>query len=106
MVSSIINGFDSNSVASVPKGINVLALGLTGKKRNNSNKHQNFNNLIVIIINLLVIILAIFALIYENYINKILLEHIFFYKSVYSFNRLVLNTMFGKLINILVFMTK
>ena len=43
----------------------------------------------------MVIILAIFALIYENYLNNILLEHISFYKSVYYFNRLVLNTMFG-----------
>ena len=95
MVSSVINGFDSNSVSSIQKGLNILAYGLNNKKRNNSEKQQNNNNLIIIIFNLLVIFLAIVALVYENYLNNTLLEEISFYKSVYSFNRLILNTMFG-----------
>ena len=95
IVSSVINGMDNNSVSSVPRGIDVLALGLTNKKRNNSNKQQNNNNIIIIIFNLLVIILAIFALVYENYLNDQLLEQISFYKTVYTFNMLILNTMLG-----------
>ncbi len=46
--------------------------------------------MIVIIFNLLVIIVAIFALIYENNVNNVLLKKIQFYKAVYTFNTLIL----------------
>lgn len=51
--------------------------------------------MIVIIFNLLVIIVAIFALIYENNVNNVLLKKIQFYKAVYTFNTLILSSIFG-----------
>ena len=51
--------------------------------------------MIILIFNFLVILVAIFALIYENNLNNLLLHKISFYKAVYSFNTLILNTMFG-----------
>jgi len=92
-LTSVLNAFDSNSVSSV-KGLGI-GFSLLNKKKNISNKHQNGNNLVIIILNLLVIIIAIVALIYENYLNNLLLKKIYFYKTIFSFNRLILNTMFG-----------
>ena len=90
---SVLNAFDTNSVSSVQSS--VIGIALLNKKKNNSNMHQNGNNMIIIFINLLVIIFAIIALIYENSLNNELLNKISFYKAVCSFNRLILNTMFG-----------
>ena len=92
-LTSVINAFDTNSVSSVQSS--VIGIALLNKKKNNSNIHQNGNNMIIIFINLSVILVAIIALIYENYLNNELLYKISFYKSVCSFNRLILNTMFG-----------
>ena len=94
MISSVINGFDTNSLISVPNVLDGLTLaGLSNKRKNNIHKNQNNNNLVIIIFNLFVIIVAILGLIYENSLNNILLNKISFYKAVYSFNTLILNTM-------------
>ena len=96
MVSSVINAFDSNSISFVPNILDGLTIaGLSNKRKNNNNKNPNNNNLVIIIFNLFVIIVAIFGLIYENSLNNVLLNKISFYKAVYSFNTLILNTMVG-----------
>ena len=96
-ISSLLNNFDANSVSSVSsriEGLNGIS-GITNKRKNNLSYSKYNNNIIIIIFNLLVIMVAIFTLIYENYLNNLLLNKISFYKTVYTFNMLILNTMFG-----------
>ena len=95
-LTSVINAFESNSISSVSGGLDILILNnLTNKRKVGSKKNQNKNIMIILIFNFLVILVAIFALIYENNLNNLLLHKISFYKAVYSFNTLILNTMFG-----------
>ena len=94
-LTSVINAFDINSVSSIQTDIDSAGLFLSYKKKIKSNKKQNNNGEITIIFNLLVILVAFFALIYENHLNDILLDKTSFYKTVTSFNILILNTMVG-----------
>ena len=97
IISSVLNAFDTNSVSSLSsriEGLNGIT-GLSNKRKHSFSYGKYNNNIIIIIFNLLVIIVAIFTLIYENYLNNVLLNKISFYKTVYTFNMLILNTMFG-----------
>ena len=95
-LTSVINAFESNSISSISANMDNLVLNnLTSKRKMDSKNNQNKNIMIIIIFNLLVILVAIFALIYENILNNLLLHKISFYKAVYYFNTLILNTMFG-----------
>ena len=95
-LTSVINAFESNSISSISGGIdNFISNNSMSKRKIVLKNNQNKNIMIIIIFNFLVILVAIFALIYENSLNTLLLHKISFYKAVYYFNTLILNTMFG-----------
>ena len=87
--------FDTKSQASQESTSSTLFSVNTsvGRKKINPQNNNNNRNYIIIIFNCLLIIVAIFCLIYENYVNTLLEKKMHLYKTAYVFNRFILNLM-------------